>query len=539
MKPDSQDCKVLTTASPFPPPRRGAASLPLVLIGLLSFGLSGCAAKRLQVDFTGFEKSYAETSNREVLLNLARLDNRDPTYFFKIGQITSSYKMQASVTGTSSYALQSTNIAAGSPTGGGTPGVSYENDPIFTFIPVNDETNAQLLLKPVPAETFYFLYEQGWRVDQLLRLMVDRVELTRVSKQDGACTVETFRNAPPAVYLKSDGTPDTDYLRDPATLSGYVTFLRINAVVYWLQRHGYLLLRGKNTFVPYSLDADSGLDDGTASAPNDSKSDDGKPARSSDSKSDDGKAPSSSAPKSADFVNAAQKGAVWKHDEKAKKWLLGEKVFNPIFSLYPLHSDGTTLVPNVEKIKREILSDPDMKELREGPALDAVLAILSTGFTVEGSATQQNQQDNCEAISASTGVSAHLVMRSLIGLMAAAAQEQAPYDALEHANPAIPASSFLTPEQRAAIGTQPRFNDAVPAVERIPLLRLTGPAEGLETEPVIQLNYRGKTYRIADEKSKVGTDNQYWNRDVFRLIDELTSQVTVDISKFPLTEILQ
>jgi hypothetical protein len=130
-------------------------------------------------------------------------------------------------------------------------------------------------------------------------------------------------------------------------------------------------------------------------------------------------------------------------------------------------------------------------------------------------------------------------MRSLIGLMAAAAQEQAPYDALEHANPAIPASSFLTPEQRAAIGTQPRFNDAVPAVERIPLLRLTGPAEGLETEPVIQLNYRGKTYRIADEKSKVGTDNQYWNRDVFRLIDELTSQVTVDISKFPLTEILQ
>jgi hypothetical protein len=539
MKSGLQDRNICPAAGPLPPRRRAATSLPLVLIGFLSLGLSGCAAKRLQVDFTGFEKTYAETSNREVLLNLARLDNRDPTYFFKIGQITSSYKMAASVAGNASYALQTSNVAIGSPTGGGNPGVTYENDPIFTFIPVNDETNAQLLLKPVPAETFYFLYEQGWRVDQLLRLMVDRIELTRVSKQDGTCSVETFRNAPPTVYLRSDGSPDTEYLRDQATLSGYVTFLRINAVVYWLQKHGYLLLRGKNTFVPYSLDADSGLDDGTASASNRSKPGGSKASSPDDSKSDDGMASSSSAPKGTDFVNAAQKNAVWQHDAKTKKWLLGEKVFNPIFSLYPLHADGSTLVPDVDKIKKEILDDPDMKELREGPALGEVLAILSAGFTVEGSATQQNQQDNCETISAATGVSAHLVMRSLIGLMAAAAQEQAPYEALEHANPVIPPSSYLTPEQRATIPTLPRFNEAVPAVERIALLSLTGPEEGSETEPVIQLSYRGKTYRIADEKSRAGTDNQYWNRDVFRLINQLTSQVTVDITKFPLTEILQ
>jgi hypothetical protein len=57
--------------------------------------------------------------------------------------------------------------------------------------------------------------------------------------------------------------------------------------------------------------------------------------------------------------------------------------------------------------------------------------------------------------------------------------------------------------------------------------------------PIIQLNYRGISYRIADDKKNLGTDNQYWNRDVFRLINQLTSQVTVDISKFPLTEILQ
>jgi hypothetical protein len=38
--------------------------------------------------------------------------------------------------------------------------------------------NAQFLLQPVSPEQFYSLYTQGWRVDQLFRLMVDRIELT-------------------------------------------------------------------------------------------------------------------------------------------------------------------------------------------------------------------------------------------------------------------------------------------------------------------------------------------------------------------------
>ena len=307
----------------------------LVLVaGLLPLGVSGCATKRLKIDFTGFEKAYAQTSNQEMLLNLARLENRDPTYFFKIGQITSAYKMNVSVGGNAGYQLQSTNIAAGSPYGNGTPGATYENDPIFTFIPVNDETNAQLLLKPIPAESFYFLYEQGWRVDQLVRLMVDRFEVTRYNGSDGTCTVETIRNTPPA-----------NYLRDGDALSSYTTFLRVNAIIYWLQKHGYLLLRGQNTFQPYSLDNNSGLD------------------------TSDAKGLSANAPKGTDFVNAAQKGAVWElmpteGDPKTKKWVLGEKVFSPNFSLYPLAANGTKLGPDINKIEAQILNDPEMAELR-------------------------------------------------------------------------------------------------------------------------------------------------------------------------------
>jgi len=443
-----------------------------------------------------------------MLLNLARLENRDPTYFFKIGQITSAYKMNVSLAGNAGYTLQSTNVNIGSPAGNGTPGAIYENDPIFTFIPVNDEVNAQLLLKPVPAETFYFLYEQGWRVDQLVRVMVDRLELTRYDAEAKTCTVETIRNTPPTAYLNADGTPDTQYRRDPAALSSYTTFLRINAVVYWLQKHGFLLLRGTNTFVPYALDPNSGVDDST-------------PAN---------------APKAADYINAAGKNnGIWQRDPTTKKWLLGEKVFSPVFTLYPLASDGVKFGPNVKSVEAQMLADPEMAELRQGPALHQVLQALAAGFTIEGSA---NQQDACTSGATASGVSAHLVMRSLIGLMAAAAQEQVPFDALAQANPAIPNSPYLTAKQIEELGTPPTFNSAVPAIERLPLLRLTGELDE-QAHPIVQLGYRGKVYRIADEKSLLGSENRYWNRDVFRLVNQLSSQVTVDISKFPLTEILQ
>ena len=488
-----------------PVSRRIGKTLLLLVVGLLPLGLSSCAAKRLKIDYTNFERAYAQTSNQELLLNLARLENRDPTYFFKIGSIQSTYKMAVGLSGNAGYSLQTTNIAAGSPAGNGTPTATYENDPVFTFIPVNDETNAQLLLKPIPPESFYFLYEQGWRVDQLVRLMVDRLELTRYNKDKHTCTVETIRNAPP-----------NDYRRDQAGLSSYATFLRVTAVVYWLQKHGYLLLRGTNTFVPYSLDKDPGLDNTKDFLTN--------------------------APKGADYVTAAQKGAVWHLDPTTNTWLLGEKVFSPVFSLYPLEPDPTAtsanakLIPGIKSIEDQIRADNDMAGLAEGPALHEVLKELADGFTIEGSA---NQTDACNSTSGKSGVSAHLVMRSLLGLMAAAAQEQVPFEELKSADPLIVPSTYLTPAQLAALGPPPSFSKAVPAIELLPLLRMTGASGDETTSPVIRLNYRGKDYRIADDKATVGTDNQYWNRDIFRLINQLTSQVTVDISKFPLTEILQ
>ncbi len=459
--------------------------------------LCACAAKRMRSDFTGFESAYAETSNREVLLNLARLENRDPTYFFKLGQITSAYRMQAALPGAANYTPQGTTPGGAIVSGGITPSVLYENDPVFQFIPVNDDTNAQLLLKPIPPETFYILYQQGWRVDQLFRLLVDRIELTRLTGT--RCDVEVIRNLAPPIYTDATGKA---YTPDPDTLRAYVTFLRVSAVVYALQKHGLLLLRGAERFVPF--DNNSGI------AANEDKS----------------------LPIAKDQNDAVGKNTVWEKDAKGN-WILGRKVFTPIFYLNPLaENDKKELVPDTAAIEEHI--SPDLPELREGgEAMHQALQILANGFSIHGTATPQQLE---EGACPTKGISSHLVMRSLIGLMSAAAQEEIPFDALLNSDPEIPFKRTVSAQEQESVR---RFKDAVPRIEQEPLLRITWKPDDTTTAPLTRVLYRGVNYSVADLSSPVNPENQYWNRDMFRLISNLTSQVTVDISKFPLPEILQ
>jgi hypothetical protein len=121
----------------------------------------------------------------------------------------------------------------------------------------------------------------------------------------------------------------------------------------------------------------------------------------------------------------------------------------------------------------------------------------------------------------------------------------------------------LTPKQddpdylkraSAVAGMTFTFSQLVPTIERLPVLRLTWPDE--VKPPVahsafyakefgLGVNYRGKEYVVADvdpesvNPSEFARENETWNRDMFRLINQLSSQVTIDISKFPPPELLQ
>jgi hypothetical protein len=597
----------------------------LLVAGGATLLLAGCGPMRVRADFTHYESSYAVTSNQEMLLNLARLEQHDPTYFFKLGQINSSYRMEAAVTGTGAVSTVNTPPATTVPTGNASPTLLYENDPSFSFIPVNDQTNAQLLISPVPENVFYSLFQQGWRVDQLFRLMVDRIEVTLPpdpsSPTDKGCRIEVIRNVPPPAF------EDPNSPEGARSLSRYVTFLRVSAVVYELQQHGLLLLRGTNTFSPIDKDsfipntADTGGATGAGQKPTTSTVTTPPPEDLTiDLKSQggggDAAGKSTQLPAAKDFNDAAAKSQEWVlqgagANYKGGQWVLGQKTLAPKFQLNTMVPDADAQndqiygqsVQTVEDLLRSDLLpyDPSVASLAQAPELTDTLEVLYSGFAIGGSATDQDtgtgpctsatnsaaSPDSGDAKNAAAKnkkhyvVTSHLVLRSLIGLMAAAAQEQSFFDALaksgkdplitigqddivQRIHAGLLTAQGLDPTKQdnpnylklaaAVKGQKVPFSMLVPTIERLPVLRLTWPAEvkpGVDPSASdargygLALTYRGKDYVVADvdptavTSADYAVQNETWNRDMFRLINELSSQVTVDISKFPLPDILQ
>jgi hypothetical protein len=88
--------------------------------------------------------------------------------------------------------------------------------------------------------------------------------------------------------------------------------------------------------------------------------------------------------------------------------------------------------------------------------------------------------------------------------------------------------------------------DPIPLAEQVPLLTLTWKHafkseddERALTNSLVELDYLGTTYKVADVKSDDPLSQVSWNRDMFRIIAQLSSEITVDLSKFPLPTVLQ
>jgi hypothetical protein len=437
----------------------------LALLCLAVTFLSGCAARALRTDYKSYENSYAESSNRQMLLNLARLSEHHPTYFFKMGQITTNYRYQATVGGNGMYSPPGYPAGAG---GGGTPAGLYEKDPGFSFVPVNDDSTARQLLQPMPAELFYVLFQQGWRVDQLMRLMVDHIEYRPDPKSDA---IHTIRN-----------------VASEANLKDYLTFLRISALAYHLQRRGHLIFSADQKFQPV-------LTGGLTLTGN-------------------------AAPQAKDIVDAWSKNLIWQQDPNNKdSWQLGQYVTLPKFKLTPGYQPGDKDHPsNVKAYDVEI----DMPELANVLSLGPTLQILDSNGLGFGVLENAETKDSAKPGPAVQG-SAQLVMRSLIGMMAAAAQEQKTFGALME------------------LAKLDKTQDPIPAVELQPLLTLNwDSADESRLTPVLtRLEYMGKTYLIADPQADNPLRASSWNRDNFRILTQLGNLITVDIKNFPPQQILQ
>jgi hypothetical protein len=410
-------------------------------------------------EFRSYNAAYADALNEQMLLDLARLENGHPAYYLAIGAInnrfTDTAQATAGSTGTPSQttdtSTRNTPFVAGKPVGiagfpkrvaqtvtqamfGYSAGASYSHtkNPDFQFIPINNETVAKQILSPVLPDVFFTLYQQGYPIDQLMRIMIERVETESV----------TLVNSPTA------GTPYS-----------YALFLRACAILREMQRLGYLILEAPTRYE--SLGAISF--DKKEERPN---------------------------PTSKEFADAGDKGYVLR--KEGDHWEIERKHSLPIFVLNK-HKPKSLIKAELAGAIKPLTSETV-------GAIDRVVELLGEGISV---------QTNVEGFKVAN---TQLILRSFDRSMTAVATEQSAFD------------EFVC--QSEAIGIVPPF-------EQQPILRMMWPNKSIALErPLQTVNYNGKTYEITDPVRSPLDNAAHWNRDVFRLLVALNSQVTVDISKF-------
>jgi hypothetical protein len=153
----------------------------LVIFPLI--GLCGCAGRALRHNYADYSQMYADSINRQLLLNLARLSHNEPAYFIQLGTIQSQYKFNTSVGFLPSHTsvANPSGVAAGlvqdTLVMGGTLNAGVEESPNFQFVPLNGETFAKVIANPVPEDVFYKFYDQSYHADLLARIMVKAIEV--------------------------------------------------------------------------------------------------------------------------------------------------------------------------------------------------------------------------------------------------------------------------------------------------------------------------------------------------------------------------
>ena len=440
---------------------KGRAIICARLVPLIPFLLvTSCSGPTMRGEFRSYNAAYADALNEQMLLDLARLENGHPAYYLAIGAINNRFTDTASATAgstgtpaqTTDTSIRNTPFVVGKPAGiggfakrvaqtisqtafgysaGGT--YSHTKNPDFQFIPINNETVAKQILNPVLPDVFFTLYQQGYPIDQLMRIMIERVEAGPV----------TLVNSPTA------GTP-----------LSYAKFLRACAILREMQRQGYLILEEHTRYE--SLGAISF--DVRENRPN---------------------------PTSKEFADAGDKGYVLRKEDD--HWEIERKRSLPIFVLKK-NTPESLIKANVTDAIKPLTSDTI-------GAIDRIADLLNEGIavqtTVEGFKHAKTQ----------------LILRSFDRSMSAVATEQPAFDEfLQH---------------------QPAEISIVPPVERQPILRMMWPNKSIALErPLQTIDYNGKTYEITDPVMSPSENSARWNRDVFRLLVALNSQVTVDISKF-------
>jgi hypothetical protein len=209
------------------------------VLSVLALPLASCGGVALNRSFNDYSAVYADVSNRQLLLNLARMANFHPPHFLQLGLINTTFQFGANAGASFGYTDTSGRAPA---TGegpfrglshttnwGATAGATVNEQPSFAFTPLAGPQFAQGFLTAVSPTVFFALLDQGEPIDQLMRVLVHSVEFT--DPLTGRTV--TLLNTP------SVENPES-----------YVQFLRLAGIAAELQRRNVLSVGTRTVFSP-------------------------------------------------------------------------------------------------------------------------------------------------------------------------------------------------------------------------------------------------------------------------------------------------
>lgn len=153
---------------------------------LLTVLLSGCGTMgpaSLKNDRDRYNQVVSCTGSEQMLMNLVKLKYRDSPSFLQVSSISTN--RQWATTAGINAPLGDSIYSAGNlvPLSAGT---SYTENPTVTYTPLMGESFVKQMLSPIPIETLILLFQAGWPVDTVIRLVVQEVnDLENASPASG------------------------------------------------------------------------------------------------------------------------------------------------------------------------------------------------------------------------------------------------------------------------------------------------------------------------------------------------------------------
>jgi hypothetical protein len=147
---------------------------------LLLLTVTGCmkiGPSNLKDDSMQYNHAVHSSVDKQLLLNMVRLRYRDNPTFLQVGIITSAYEFKRVVGMDGKFdfkgSVDEMNMSAWSLSP--KAAAEYNEKPTITYSPVRGESFSKEMLSPVSMGHIMLLHTSGWKIDRILRTLVQRM----------------------------------------------------------------------------------------------------------------------------------------------------------------------------------------------------------------------------------------------------------------------------------------------------------------------------------------------------------------------------